>query len=251
MDYDKSRIVYNPSGEIMQFTYATRAIERSPALVSYFDQRRNARIILAMHYGRMSRLLAAKSRQSRIHQLGRNIVSAHVGYSPDNTATLAHLKEIIHNYELTFGELPGSYYISGKIADWMIRGLFGTGEKKIHRPMATCSLLCSHNNSKIATLVTNTGGIIACDSLFLGKISEGSKKFIQDIISGGGINGNSEQEKIESLAAILERMKEEGYDSCELSIVKMRDGKEVVSPIYFEVSPIDEIIDKIEHIAHQ
>lgn len=163
---DLSLNAYTSNGDIAQYSYAAKAIERSSPLIGFVVN--NTAVIVSFSVPVSP--LSMKPRFN-IDTYDDYLATAVTGITADCDYLRSHTNRLTQSYKLTYGE--GALTcdgLSSKISTYVTRGMYpqdADDDDKISRPLATSMILSSYSNkSKQAKLLLVANNGIISDSPF-------------------------------------------------------------------------------------
>ncbi len=157
---------YTSNGEIAQYSYAAKAIERSSPLVGFVVN--NTAVIVSFSVPVSP--LSVKPRFN-IDTYDNYLATAVTGITADCDYLRSHTNRLTQSYKLTYGE--GALTcdgLSNKISTYVTRGMYpqdADDDDKISRPLATSMIISSYSNKlKQAKLLLVANNGIISDSSF-------------------------------------------------------------------------------------
>jgi hypothetical protein len=235
---------YNSKGEVLQFEYAEKAIERSNGVVCFYNPSENCKVILTMH-NRISPLIKRDDTENSLTLRrirfpdGKRLLSCSVGYPADCRFVDNELQQLLVRHQYKYGGFPSLHYLCNKLADFYVDGLYPSEEeddseenerkqprKKVRRPLAASTILYSLANSRDKNdplssnlnkfaVIAHTGSVSFRNNLLVGKFNENSKKEILEILEFPSLSSLSSEEKITKIMGLLQ----EEYDYYEGCII--------------------------------
>ncbi len=196
---------YNSFGEVTQFEYAAKAVGQSPAVIAFSAGDKG--IVMAFHQ-KISPLIPQENREKRIFCYKRRLVSIPVGYNPDCRAMSVQLINEISQFSMKYGTSPPVKYLSTKLADWSVRGLFPSEEVEVRRPYASAMILCSRSEP-LFSYVGNTGVVHSRSSIMVGQLSEENRRKLEEITES---TSDDESKRREILGCLSDDY--EYYETC-------------------------------------
>jgi 20S proteasome alpha/beta subunit len=207
---------YSDKGELLQLTYAGRAVQRSSPLIAFTSTiprskggDSNCTVLMCMR--RESVMQRSDNPESSVISRIESFVFTSAGYSPDCKSALAEAADVIYRHKQVFGESPSMDKLSGVLGRWITRGLHRIGDKEnsISRPLATTLVICGLEKeySGRILLLENTGSYTMSKNLI--SLGNMKTKFTQETFCG--ILNESLEMKVKRIASVLFD-EDEGYE---------------------------------------
>ena len=170
---DMSLHQYSESGEVVQVSYASKAVEKSSiGLIGFSEQEYS--VVFAVQ--KKPSTLQVRTKQLLIEKYSRTLGMALSGYSADNEYVRSKCNLLKQTHILRFGETPLINSIAKSVSRYLTRGMYIGDKDTVLRPVATAILFFGRDFSDSAhrlTMVENSGSIKQCSFITLGNIPGG------------------------------------------------------------------------------
>lgn len=177
---------YTSNGDIAQYSYAAKAIERSSPLIGFVMN--NTAVIVS--FSIPVSLLSIKPRFN-IDTYDNYLATAVTGMTADCDYIRGHTNRLTQSYKLTYGE--GALTcdgLSSKISTYVTRGMYpqdSDDNDKISRPLATSMIVSSYSmklkQAKLLMIANN--GVISDSSFMALGVSTATKEELLQFMHSG------------------------------------------------------------------
>jgi 20S proteasome alpha/beta subunit len=142
-DIDLSLHLYTEDGQIAQVVYAGAALQKSRTRITFLDEAANLVTSLAIRPIR-SRLCSGIMKGIQTIE-GTPFMCGSAGYAADCQHVLNYFNQMVQNHCFLYGEPPNVDYLCHHLSQWVVRGMYGTDEDKLTRPLATSLVLAGYD----------------------------------------------------------------------------------------------------------